>query len=531
MILRHSFFFSLLLLTGTMQAQTPAFTRADTLRGSLTPERTWWDLVYYHLDVSVNPADSSIRGSNLIRYVVLEPNEVLQIDLQAPLRLERVRQGDRELRVTRDGDAYFVYLPGPQPVGSLQEITVEYGGQPAVAQDPPWDGGLVWTQDHKGDPFIANANQGAGASIWWPCKDHLYDEVDSMLISVRVPEGLMDVSNGRLRAIDKHENGDRTFHWFVANPINNYGVNISIADYVHFGEVYAGEAGPLDCAYYVLRENLAKAKEQFREVPRMLEAFEHWFGPYPFYEDGYKLVEVPYLGMEHQSAVTYGNGYRNGYRGYDLSQTGWGLTFDFIIVHESGHEWFANSVTYRDVADMWVHESFTNYSESLFLDYHYGTGAANAYVQGLRTRIGNRRPIQSPYRDVGRSGSSDMYYKGSNMLHTLRQWVDDDERWRQILRNLQSTYRHQTVDGAEIEEFLAIATRLDLEPFFDQYLRDTRIPTLEYRFWADRRPQLLRRLPGPDRSRRIEFYPLRNDWGISIKIWFARHSGQTREVG
>lgn len=469
-----------------LSGQTPEFTRADTLRGSITPERAWWDLVYYHLDVAVNPADSSIHGSNLIRYRVLEPGDVLQIDLQEPMQIKRVRLADRELPVTHEGAVHFIQLPATQPVGSLQEITVEYGGQPTAARRPPWDGGLVWSQDSQGRPFIANANQGAGASIWWPNKDHPYDEVDSMLISVRVPEGLMDVSNGRLRAMDTHDNGDRTFHWFVSNPINSYGVNISIADYAHFGEVYNGEAGPLDCNYYVLRQNLAKAEKQFLEVPRMLAAFEHWFGPYPFYEDGFKLIEVPYLGMEHQSAVTYGNGYRNGYRGTDLSQTGWGLTFDFIIVHESGHEWFANSITDRDVADMWIHESFTNYSESLFLDYHFGTEAANAYVQGLRSNIENRRPVQSPYRNVSKAGSGDMYYKGGNMLHTLRQLVNDDERWRQTLRKLQSTYRHQTVDGAEIEAFLATATELDLTTFFDQYLRDTRIPIFEYRFMDDR---------------------------------------------
>jgi aminopeptidase N len=486
MFKRFLVLFLALLPLVSLHAQPPQFTRADTLRGSITPERAWWDLTYYHLEVAVDPEERYIRGSNLIRYRVREPQSVLQIDLQAPLHIDRVTQNGHELAVESVGNAHFIRLAAAQPRDSLREIRVEYSGQPQTAQNPPWDGGLVWAQDSRGQPFIANANQGAGASIWWPCKDHPYDEVDSMAISVRVPAGLMDVSNGRLRAIEEHDNGDRTFHWFVTSPINNYGVNINIADYVHFGEIYAGEDGPLDCDYYVLRDNLAQAREQFREVPRMLEAFEYWFGPYPFYADGYKLVEVPYLGMEHQSSVTYGNGYQNGYRGRDLSQTGWGLTFDFIIVHESGHEWFANSITYRDAADMWIHESFTNYSESLFLDYHEGTPAANAYVQGLRTNIENRRPVQSPYRNVARSGSGDMYYKGSNMLHLLRQLVGDDERWRQILRDLQATFRHQTVDSETIENFLAEATGLNLAPFFDQYLRDTRIPTLEYRFWDDR---------------------------------------------
>ena len=300
-----------------------------------------------------------------------------------------------------------------------------------------------------------------------------------MLISVNVPGHLTDVSNGRLRAIDKKPDGTHTFHWFVSNPINNYGVNINIADYVHFSEKYRGEKGILDCDYYVLNGNMGKAKEHFKEVKRMLEAFEYWFGPYPFYEDSYKLVEVPYLGMEHQSSVTYGNDFKNGYRGRDLSQTGWGLKFDFIIVHESGHEWFANSITNWDAADMWIHESFIAYSENLFLDYFYGKEASAAYVRGTRANIRNDRPIVGIY-DVNYQGSGDMYYKGSNMLHMLRQLVDDDEKWRQVLRAINKKYYHQTVKGAEIEAFLSEQTGKDLTAFFDQYLRDTRIPVLEY---------------------------------------------------
>jgi aminopeptidase N len=307
----------------------------------------------------------------------------------------------------------------------------------------------------------------------------MYDEPDSMLISVNVPSDVMDVSNGRLRSVVKQKNKTTTYTWFVANPIDNYGVNINIADYAQFSEVFKGEKGNLDCNYYVLKENLEKARVQFKQAPMMLAAFEHWFGPYPFYEDGYKLVEAPYLGMEHQSSVTYGNGYANGYRGMDLSGTGWGDKFDFIIVHESAHEWYANSITYEDVADMWVHESFANYAESLFVEYYFGKEAGAEYLLGCRQNIRNDKPITGIY-NVNISGSGDMYYKGGSMLHTIRQIVGDDEKWREILRGMNRDFYHQVVKGSQIENYLSEKTGRNLKPFFDQYLRDIRIPVFEY---------------------------------------------------
>ncbi|MCB0562091.1 MAG: M1 family metallopeptidase, partial [Phaeodactylibacter sp.] len=456
------------------------FTRQDTLRGAITPERAWWDLTYYHLDIRVNPADSTIAGSNTIQYRVLAPGQRMQIDLQAPMKVEKVVQNGKTLSFQQDGNAWFVELPDPRKPGAIETVAVHYSGRPQVARNPPWDAALSWRTDDNGKPFVATSCQGDGASLWWPCKDHMYDEPDSMLISVRVPAGLMDVSNGRLRGIENNGDGTKTYHWFVDNPINNYGVNVNIGDYVHFSETYQGEKGELDCDYYVLPYNLEKAKEQFRDVPRMLAAFEHWFGPYPFYEDGFKLVEVPYLGMEHQSSVTYGNGFQNGYRGYDLSGSDWGLKFDFIIIHEAGHEWFANSITYKDIADMWVHEGFTAYSENLFLDYHYGKEASADYVIGTRRNIRNDRPIIGLY-DVNQSGSGDMYYKGANMLHTLRQVVNDDEKWRSILRNMNRDFYHQTVTSRQIEAYLSRQAGRGLSAFFDQYLRTTMIPALEYR--------------------------------------------------
>ncbi|WP_103665210.1 M1 family metallopeptidase [Gracilimonas amylolytica] len=457
------------------------FSRQDTLRGSITEERAWWDLNYYHLEVKVNIEDSSIAGSNLIRYTVLEPGQTMQVDLQEPLEITDFQQDGESLDFVREGSAFFVTLEKKQVTGDVNDVVVEYAGKPVVAENPPWDGGFTWTADSNGKPFVATSNQGIGSSVWWPNKDHPYDETDSMRISITTPGDLMDVSNGRLEGVDEHSDGTKTWNWFVSNPINNYGVNINIGDYVHFGEIYDGEKGELTLDYYVLRDNEEKARKQFKQVKPMLDAFEHWFGPYPFYEDGYKLVEAPYLGMEHQSSVTYGNGYENGYLGRDLSGSGWGLKFDFIIIHETGHEWFANNITYADVADMWVHEGFTNYSESLYLDYHFGTQAANEYVQGLRLGINNDRPLMGTH-GVYHRGSGDIYNKGGNLLHTLRQVADDDSLWRETLRGLNREFYHQTVHSKQIENFISESFGHDLSKVFDQYLRDTRIPTLEYAF-------------------------------------------------
>lgn len=464
--------------TGSL-AQKPAFTRQDTLRGSIMPGRAWWDLTYYHLNVKVDPLDSVFTGSNQIDYRVLDEKQVMQIDLQPPMKITRISQNGIEQEFVKDGNAWFVTLKKPQIEGKVESLLVEFDGKPKVSKHPPWDGGVTWTTDQNGHPFVATANQGDGASLWWPCKDHPSDEPDSMLISITVPKSLMDISNGRLRKIEAHPDGSNTYHWFVSNPINNYGVNINVGDYIHFGEVYKGEKGNLDCDYWVLKTDLAKAKEQFKQVPMMLEAFEHWFGPYPFYEDSYKLVEVPYPGMEHQSSVTYGNGFKNGFYGRDVSRSGYGMKFDFIIVHESAHEWFANSITNWDEADMWIHESFAAYAENLFVDYFWGKKAGAAYCRGTRLNISNDRPIVGIY-GVNYSGSGDMYAKGANMLHTLRQIVNDDEKWRKILRGLSREFYHQTVHSEQIENFIGKHMGTDLKPFFDQYLRDTRIPIFEY---------------------------------------------------
>ena len=449
--------------------------------GSITPEREWWDLNYYNLNIKIQPDEKYISGYNIIRYKVLKSHNVIQIDLQDPLEVTAFSQDNEQLDYNKIGPAYFVFLKKEQVPGEYNELYVQYAGKPKKARRAPWDGGFSWKKDNNGKHFVATSCQGLGASVWWPNKDHMYDEVDSMRIAIDVPKDLVAVANGRLRDTYEYEYGGyKMYEWYVSNPINNYGVNVNIGDYVNFSEVFKGEKGDLDMDYWVLRDNLEKAQEHFKDAPKMMKAFEYWFGPYPFYEDSFKLVEVPYLGMEHQSSVTYRNQYKKGYLGNDLSDTGWGLRFDFIIIHEAGHEWFANNITNKDIADMWIHESFTNYSENLFLDYYYGKEASADYVIGCRKRIQNDKPIIGKY-NVNHEGSSDMYYKGANMLHTLRQLIENDELWRQILRGLNSEFYHQTVTTRQIEDYISDKTDKDLTAFFNQYLRDTRIPTLEYK--------------------------------------------------
>ncbi|RAV98732.1 M1 family metallopeptidase [Pseudochryseolinea flava] len=478
--MKHALLWVCILLNVNTFAQS--FTREDSLRGSITKERAWWDLKYYDLEVSVFPETQTIGGRVVVKYQVLQAHQVMQIDLQPPLSISKITQGDENLSFTKDGrNAYLIALKKRQQVNNIESLTIHYSGKPVVAKHPPWEGGIQWEKDAQGNDFIATSCQGLGASVWWPCKDHMYDEPEGMTLKVTVPKHLMDVSNGRLTKVTDNNDNTKTYEWTVKNPINNYGVNLNIGNYVHFADTLNGEKGKLDLDFYVLPENLEKAKTQFKQAKLMLRAFEHWFGAYPFYEDGYKLVEVPYLGMEHQSSVTYGNKYQNGYLGKDFSGTGYGLKFDFIIIHESGHEWFANNITYKDMADMWIHESFTNYSESLYIEYYYGKEAAAAYIIGNRKGIKNDKPIQGPY-GVNESGSGDMYVKGGNILHTLRQVVQDDALWRTVLRDMNKTFYHATVDGKDIEQFISKKAGRDLSKIFDQYLRTTQVPTLEYSF-------------------------------------------------
>jgi aminopeptidase N len=472
---------ALFTFTVAVSAQDKPITRQEMLRGSITPEREWWDLLHYDLSVQFMPDTKTIKGSNVISFKALKPGSRMQIDLQQPLAVTKIVHGSEELKFEREGNVYWVSFVQAVEQGAEDKITVYYEGRPTESRNPPWSGGITWGRDDLGEHYITTTCQGIGASIWWPNKDIGYDEPDrGMTIAITVPENLVAVSNGRLVNTDHDAaNKTKTYHWKVVNPINNYGVNANIGNYVNWSETYDGLGGKLDINYWVLAHQKEAAMKQFKEVPRMLKAFEYWFGKYPWYEDGYKLVAVSYAGMEHQSSVTYGNWYRNGYRGRDVSFTGIGYKFDFIIVHESGHEWFGNNISMRDAADMWIHEGFTNYSENLFVEYYWGKQAGADYVIGSRKNIQNDRPIIGTY-GANREGSGDMYYKSGNVLHTIRQLVNDDEKWRSILTGLNTDFWHQTVSTKQVESYISQKSGIDLSKVFDQYLRTTQIPVLQY---------------------------------------------------
>ena len=460
--------------------------RADSLRGAIaSPGRRWWDVTFYDLHVSIDPRDSSIAGHNAITYRVRERAAEMQIDLMEPLEVDSMVDGDRRaVRFRREGAAFFATLPAAPPVGSVGTITVYYRGRPRIARNPPWEGGFTWERDSLGRPWIVTTDQGMGASVWWPNKDSQADEPDSQRVALTLPDPMIDVSNGRLRSTTKHPNGTTTYEWFVVNPINNYAIAVAAGSYAHWTEVYDGLDGKLTMDFWPLDYNLEKARKQWAQARPMMKCFEHWFGPYPWYEDGYKLLEVPNAGMEHQSAVSYGNWYENGYRRRESSGTGIGFEFDFIIIHESAHEWWGNNITAKDNADMWVHESFANYAEGIYTECLLGKEAASRYIVGNRRGIRNDRPIIPAY-GVNDQGSGDMYPKGGEMLHTIRQIVDDDEKWRSILVGLNRTFRHQTVMGSQIEDYISERAGTNLRKVFDQYLRTTMIPTFEYRIAGD----------------------------------------------
>ncbi len=464
------------------QAEIPeGFTRQDVLRGSITPEREWWDLQHYLLDVQVFPDSKTLKGSTTRTVRTLAAGDRMQVDLQEPLGVTKVMHGDTELAFEREGSVYWIQFPEALPAEVDDMIQVFYEGTPVESENPPWSGGLTWQQDDKGNPFIATTCQGIGASVWWPNRDHLADEPDRGVdIRVTVPRGLTAVANGRLieETSDKKAK-TTTFLWRVTKPINNYCVNVNIGNYVSWKDTYKGEHGELDLEYWVLEGQEKEAKEQFKQLPMTLEAFEHWFGKYPFYEDSYKLVVVPYLGMEHQSSVTYGNEFKNGYRGRDLSRTGVGLKFDYIIIHEAAHEWWGNNVSKKDPADMWIHESFGTYAESIYVEYHFGKEDAATYVIGTRRGIRNDKPIIGQY-GLNNRGSSDMYSKGANILHTMRHMLDDDDKWLAMLRGIQSEFWHQTVTTAQVEGYINKVTGFDFGLVFDQYLRTKDIPLLRW---------------------------------------------------
>lgn len=466
------------------------FTQQDTLRGTINENRKWWNVVHYALMVQPDFTNFTLKGKNTITFRVVDNiTDRMQIDLQEPMTIENVYLDQKKVSFYNYGNVWYILLDNKQldikyhkkndSQNVLHTLEINYYGVPKPALHPPWDGGIVWNKDKNGNPWIGTACQGLGASSWWPCKDHLSDKPDSASIEVRIPDTLMNISNGRLVSVVKHNDRTHSWKWKVSNPINNYNLTMNIGKYAHWSDTIQGEHGLLSLDYYVLEYELENAKKQFTQTKPMIKAFENWFGPYPFYEDGYKIVQSSYLGMEHQSAIAYGNNFKNGYQGKDLSKTGQGLKWDFILVHESGHEWFGNNISCKDVADMWISEGFTNYSECLYMHDIFGSSDANEYIIGLRNNVINDKKIIGPY-GVNKEGSSDMYYKASNMLHTIRQIVDNDSLFRIVLRKMNNQFRYSTITTDEIESFVIKETGKPLQKVFDQYLRSVQIPVLQY---------------------------------------------------
>lgn len=513
-------------------SQKGKFTQQDSLRGSISPERAWWNVVSYNIHVVPDYKTKTIKGWNEVGFDVNTDgkNKKMQIDLQQPMLIDSIVFNNMNIKTfQRNGNVYLIdfgkinfiaaktSLQKKKPV-MLYSVKIYYHGKPREAINPPWDGGWIWKKDGKGRPWMSVACQGLGASVWYPCKDHQSDEPDfGATLGITIPDSLTAVANGKMTKKKRNDDGTSTWTWEVKNPINNYNIVPYIGKYVNFTDTLNGEKGKLNLSYWVLDYNLDKANIQFgRDVKRMLKAFEYWFGPYPFYEDDYKLVESPHLGMEHQSATAYGNHYLNGYLGSDLSGTGWGLKWDYIIIHESGHEWFGNNITTNDIADMWVHEGFTMYSEALFVEYYYGKIAADEYVQGIRNNIGNSKPVIGPY-GVNQEGSGDMYYKGANLLHTIRQIINDDSVFRKILRGLNKEFYHRTIDSKDVEAYFSKVSGKDLSKVFDQYLRTTKIPQLEYKKEGDKLSYRWGNcIPGFDMAVRLEG---KGDWLRPTAEW------------
>jgi aminopeptidase N len=459
----------------TTTPPTPApVTLADILRGAYGPYRVNNDLLSYHLDIRVDPDKQIISGKNSIRFKMLQDGTRIQLDLHSALGVDKILFGTTQLRYVRDSGAVFVDFPETLHAGQEYTIDFYYSGHPLTTAR---FGGFTFGKDPAGRPWIYTACEDIGASDWWPNKDQWRDEVENMQISVAIPNGLVDVSNGKFLGKTDLGDGYTRWDWLVQYPINNYDVALNIGNYVHFSD----QSGDLPLDFYVLPEDLEKAKKQFAQAKGMIEAYEHYFGEYPFKKDGYKLVEVPYAGMEHQSAVAYGNHFTNGYLGRDWTGVGVSPKFDFIIIHESGHEWFGNAVSAADRSDMWIHEGWTTYLEVLYVEYTFGHEDAQKYVNGYKAKVQNREPIIAE-RGVAATPPQDMYFKGALFLNTLRSVINDDARWWALIHDFYQHFKYQNIMTEDVVAYFNQQTQLYLTPLFDQYLRHTAIPTLELKF-------------------------------------------------
>ncbi len=462
----------LILFFSGINAQS-TFTKADTLRGTLNENRNWFDVKEYDINLNFDIENKNIEGFVSINYQKNREHNFMQLDLYENMLVDSIIQNHKKLEYSREGDIILINIEPNQ-----NEIKVYYHGSPVIAERAPWDGGFVWSADKQNKPWVGLACEGDGASLWFPNKDHLSDEPEKVIFTATIPDDLYFVSNGRLIHEEKLEDGKRKMTWQTNNTINSYNISVNIADYFHFKDSMNMNNGEqLDMDYYVLQENKFKAKKHFGQTKGVLEAFEHYFGPYPFANDGFKLVETPYLGMEHQSCIAYGNKYTRGYLGGMIPEY---MDWDYIIVHETGHEYFGNSISCNDLADMWIHESFTTYMEALYVEYHYEWKDVLIYLESQRPFIKNTQPIVGP-RDVNfqHKGTSDHYYKGAWMLHTLRNSLGDDKKWFEVLKKLHTDHKKSHMDTKDVVDFFSDNLNKDTRPFFNQYLRNTTVPILE----------------------------------------------------
>ena len=464
------------------------FNRSDSLRGNLSSFRSCYDVNYYDLNIVIDDKNKKISNSfNIIHFTALDTFQSLQIDLFSNLNILRIEFENTLLSFTREHNAVFIDFPRVILNDEILSFTVYYNGEPREAVNPPWDGGFSWENDNNTLPWIGVSCQGLGASSWWPCKDHQSDEPDSMKITCSVRKPLKVISNGNLIndtiVYNKDLNSLTTkSSWFVSYPINSYNVTLCVGDYTHFNDIYVSQKDTLDLDYYVLSYNKKKAMEHFNQVKPMLACFEKYFGPYPFWSDGYALVETPYLGMEHQSAIAYGNNFLPGYNGNTKFTAG--FDFDYIIIHETGHEWWGNSITTNDIADMWIHEGFCTYSEVLYVECIYGYNAMLKYVNNQKKSVRNDKPIVGPY-NVNARGSNDMYQKASLMLHTLRSVIDNDSLWFALIEGISYEFKHKNIDGIDIINYINLMIKRDFSTFFNQYLYNKNLPVLEYKIQSN----------------------------------------------
>ena len=461
-------------LAAQEKAESAAPTHANVLRGAYGPYRANNDLLYYHLDIRVNPDEKFISGKNTIRFKMLQDGQRIQLDLTDALNVDKILLGSMPLKYERDSGAVFIDFPETLRAGKIYSIDFYYSGHPVESGR---FGSMTFKTDQSGHPWINTACEELGASTWWPNKDQWRDEVQNMEISVAIPNGLVDASNGKFMGTRDLGDGYTQWNWFVHYPINNYDVSLNIGNYQHWSDRFGNV--PMD--FYALPEDLDKAKKQFVQAKDMLKAFQHYFGEYPFKKDGYKLIQVPYSGMEHQSAVTYGNHFANGYLERDWTGVGISPRFDFIIIHESGHEWFGNSVSAADRSDMWIHEGWTTYLECLFVEYMWGKADGLKYTNAYKEKVKNEKPIIAE-RGVNATPPQDEYFKSALFLNTLRSIVNNDAKWWKLIRGFYQRFKYRNIMTEDVIAYFNQQTGMNLTPIFDQYLRQTAIPTLELKF-------------------------------------------------